>query len=187
MIHRFLFALALCLPTTSTAQGACEDLWLARNVIYDAHGYCFGSDLGKAMFNNAGCTTVDPKLPDDLQARVDRIWAKARGMECAVDQTKTDIEVYNKTTRYLLMAQPVASGTDAACINAKLEATIELRESPNIEGEPIGTIDDGDTVGWFHEAEGDWHFATVLSKANGKGTASGWTQTLIQNCGQKVE
>lgn len=187
MIHRFLLIVAILMPTSLSAQGACEDLWLARNVIYDAHGYCFGSRLGRTLFNNAGCTTVDPELPADLQARVDRIWAQARSMECAVDQSQTTIEVYNKTTRYLLQAQPVASGTNGACIGARLEEPIDLFEAPDTTAESIGAIENGDTVGWFHQAEDGWHFATILSKASGKGTVSGWTQNRVHECGQKVE
>lgn len=42
------------------AQGeTCDELWLARNSIYKAAGYCFRTTRGIRAFGNAGCSFDD--------------------------------------------------------------------------------------------------------------------------------
>lgn len=41
-------------PAPAFAQ-SCEDLWVARNEIYKAQGYCFRTQRGIDAFGNAGC------------------------------------------------------------------------------------------------------------------------------------
>ena len=58
-----LFALLLfAAGLTSPAQadpGSCADLWVARNEIYKARGYCFRTARAIAAFGNAGCQYDD--------------------------------------------------------------------------------------------------------------------------------
>ena len=37
------------------AQDACQDLWVERNSIYKANGYCFKTARAISYFGNAGC------------------------------------------------------------------------------------------------------------------------------------
>lgn len=45
------------------ASDTCHDLWFTRNAIIDRAGYCFGSPLGQAIFDNTGCIGKSVNLP----------------------------------------------------------------------------------------------------------------------------
>lgn len=186
-MFRYLLVALFISPSSLLANGMCEDLWFARNVIYDAHGYCFGSPLGKAMFSNEGCDTVDPELPTELQTRVDRIWDKARSNNCAIDQSLETIAVYNKDIRRKLAVQPVADTRQKACIGAKVETPITLYSAPSVDAESLGRIDSGDSLAYFHETEGEWEFVTILSTSNGRDPVSGWANAAMPECNKAVE
>jgi hypothetical protein len=49
-----LAAHALVVP--AYAQGVCQRLWVERNSIYKAYGYCFKTQKAINYFGNAGCT-----------------------------------------------------------------------------------------------------------------------------------
>ena len=40
----------------------CEQLWLARNQIFNKNGYCFGGPRGQEIFDNSDCYTSEPVL-----------------------------------------------------------------------------------------------------------------------------
>src|SRR5690349_15037948 len=47
------------LGAATTAQaGICDDLWVQRNSIYKAYGYCFKTPKAINYFGNAGCQTM---------------------------------------------------------------------------------------------------------------------------------
>ena len=39
-----------------TTGTTCDQLWVARNSIYKAHGYCFKTERAIQYFGNGGCT-----------------------------------------------------------------------------------------------------------------------------------
>src|SRR6266571_3665323 len=41
------------------AQGSCEQLWVERNTIFKARGYCFKTPRAISYFGNAGCLYDD--------------------------------------------------------------------------------------------------------------------------------
>lgn len=176
-----LALLALFTGPMAYADTACEDLWFSRNVIYDAHGYCFGSPLGKAMFDNTGCTTVDPELSPELAKRVAQNWARYNAMECNVDQSQAEIAIYNRETRAQIMAQPIAAEFGDLCQTFGGPETA-LMNAPADSAEKLGAINVGDMLGLLHEPENDWHFITVLNSQTGK-PVSGWTSTRPTQCG----
>jgi uncharacterized caspase-like protein/uncharacterized protein YraI len=68
---------------TATSTGdICFDLWYERNAIFDANGYCFGSEKGLANFSNDGCYTSDPQLSTGEKSRVDAIKAEEARRGC---------------------------------------------------------------------------------------------------------
>jgi uncharacterized caspase-like protein/uncharacterized protein YraI len=69
-------------PVAAPAGDVCFDLWYERNAIFDANGYCFGSDKGKANFSNEGCTTSNPTLNTSEKQRVDQIEAEEARRGC---------------------------------------------------------------------------------------------------------
>jgi hypothetical protein len=46
---------AMLAVATPARADACFDLWVARNSIYKAYGYCFKTPKAIAYFGNAGC------------------------------------------------------------------------------------------------------------------------------------
>lgn len=48
-------AMAGLAMSTPARAGVCLDLWVERNAIYKAHGYCFKTRKAINYFGNAGC------------------------------------------------------------------------------------------------------------------------------------
>lgn len=70
-----LFA-SLALPflaTTAQADGRCNDLWFTRNALINQAGYCFGSNLGQALFDNSDCQGKSVTLSPEAQRQVAQI------------------------------------------------------------------------------------------------------------------
>jgi hypothetical protein len=175
MIRILVIYFVTIFPNIAVASTACDDLWLSRNVIYDLHGYCFGSTLGKTVFDNTDCTTVEPALPEELVLRVQNLWSKAKELECKADQGRTKILAYNIAVRKTIMHQPIATLDESACIGYQA-TSFDLFDAPNEGATKLGTVDQGDDIGWFHEDEGDWSFLTLLKKADSSTPLSGWSR-----------
>jgi len=47
--------LGLAMSATPAKAGVCQDLWVQRNSIYKAYGYCFKTAKAINYFGNAGC------------------------------------------------------------------------------------------------------------------------------------
>ncbi len=45
----------------------CDQLWIARNEIFDRNGYCFRSERGQAYFDNADCTSDSQDILSELE------------------------------------------------------------------------------------------------------------------------
>ena len=77
-MSRVLAILALLLPSSALADG-CADLWFTRNLIMDRAGYCFGSALGQAVFDNGDCIGKTVPLPAGAADRIAEIRAREVG------------------------------------------------------------------------------------------------------------
>jgi YARHG domain len=42
-------------PAVSQLSSSCQDLWIQRNTVYKARGYCFKTRRAIDFFGNAGC------------------------------------------------------------------------------------------------------------------------------------
>jgi len=45
----------------------CEELWIARNEIFDRNGYCFRSERGADYFDNSDCTSDSQEILSPLE------------------------------------------------------------------------------------------------------------------------
>jgi hypothetical protein len=89
LIVSFLAALTistgLAVAPASAQGNACFRLWVARNSIYSANGYCFKTARAISYFGNAGCQydyEADvPMSPYDRE-RVADIQAEERALGC---------------------------------------------------------------------------------------------------------
>lgn len=72
--------------SSALAQGdICSQLWVARNSIYKAAGYCFKTQRAISYFGNAGCMyDVEAALPlaRGERARINAIVAQERMNGC---------------------------------------------------------------------------------------------------------
>jgi len=56
MLSGFISAVVAGLAMSTPANaGVCSDLWVQRNAIYKANGYCFKTRKAINYFGNAGC------------------------------------------------------------------------------------------------------------------------------------
>ena len=79
-----LLGAAAYLPSPAMAD-SCEGLWIARNEIYKAQGYCFRTKRAIAAFGNAGCQYDNiedvPLSANDRRAVAD-IVRQERNLRC---------------------------------------------------------------------------------------------------------
>lgn len=71
-------------PGPALAQ-SCGDLWVARNEIYKAQGYCFRTQRGIDAFGNAGCqydNAEDLPLSNSQRRVVADIQREERARRC---------------------------------------------------------------------------------------------------------
>ena len=84
---RFLFLLGttVFVSSGSAFAGECEQLWIARNSIFNDNGYCFSTRLGKSIFDNSDCYTKKANLSRRERKRVAEIRRIERNLGCHVN------------------------------------------------------------------------------------------------------
>ena len=175
-------ALALMLPLNSIAHAIdiCPDLWLSRNAMYNEAGQCFRSPLGQALFDNSDCTQQLQEVDKDIHAKVAKIRRYERENACNVDTERAEIDVHLIALRLLLRDHPVADGMESTCFGIRSNGLVPLHIAKNEASKITGYIEDGDTIDFFHESEGDWEFASLVRR-DGKNTRiAGWLLGPIQ-------
>ncbi len=181
--HNFtgaICALAACLAAApAQAIDVCPDLWLSRNAIFNDAGYCFGSPLGKALFDNADCSTRTPALTREQERKVALIRDYEKSFDCRVDTKRTDLAVDQLAIRLRLLDHPVADGYEATCIGVITNAPVALHAGKTPASDIIGFIRNGDTIDFAHEPEGEWGFATRISRHGQVHPILGWYRTPI--------
>lgn len=152
---RLLSAVFLILtPLSAVADALCDELWLSRNMVFDRAGHCFGSDLGKAVFDNSDCTTSSPKL----DAAGELIVAQAREVEaefsCNIDTSRMTLDVDQVDQRRGLYDIPVRTGYESACLGYKGPALL-LTAGRHPDTAIFGEIMPGmDILFAHHQADG---------------------------------
>jgi hypothetical protein len=184
-LHRQLVKLAMICIATLLAQtpalaiDVCPDLWLSRNAIFNDAGYCFKSPLGKAVFDNNDCSTQSPKLSARLQAKVAQIKSYEKNFGCRINTKRRDLAVYLINLRVQLLDHPVADGFESTCLGVITDRPITLHVGKSAASEVIGLIADGDTIDFAHEPEGDWDFASAVSRNGNAFPVLGWYRSKI--------
>ncbi len=97
---RMFFIIALFLPAApATAEvwqygePECNELWFARNLIMDRAGYCFGSPLGQALFDNRDCRGSDVSLSPAHKSQVRKIQSLEAQIRCKVNSGRVGLDV----------------------------------------------------------------------------------------------
>ena len=170
-----LLCLLLVGPTVSVrAADLCSDLWISRNAIYNQVGYCFRSPLGMTLFDNSDCQEQPREASRQMSDKVARIRRFERQFDCAVDTSRTDIDVHLPRLRILMRDQPVANGDESTCIGVIVQGWIPLRLAKQETSRITGYVRDGDTIDFAHEPEGDWLFASAVRREGRDVPMAGW-------------
>jgi|GEM_PF-660112 len=177
-----LAACVLAIVLTGGAARAaetCHDLWLSRNAIFNDAGYCFNSNLGKALFDNSDCHTQSPVLSRSQQAKVARIKQYEKNFGCRVNTKRSTLSVDSLALRLQLWDHPVADGFESTCIGVMLNGQVTLHAGKDPASDVIGFFQDGDTIDFSHEPEGDWDFASSVSRDGERFDVLGWYRAPV--------
>ncbi|MCR9135872.1 MAG: DUF4453 domain-containing protein [Alphaproteobacteria bacterium] len=178
-------AILVCLSTIlltaapAKAVDVCPDLWFSRNAIFNDAGFCFNSTLGKALFDNSDCHTRSPVLPQSLQAKITRIKQYEKNFGCRVNTKRSTLAVDKLAIRLQLWDHPVADGFQSTCIGVILNGQVTLYAAKDPASQVIGFFEDGDTIDFSHEPEGDWDFASGVSRDGEQFEVLGWYRAPV--------
>ncbi len=155
----------------------CDELWFARNLLFDRAGFCFDSTLGQAAFDNADCTTAAPALDARAAANVARLRAAETAYGCAIDTRRTRLRDQEYLAFYRdLQDLPVVELYPGGCIGYR-GAPIPLRSGASDSAPVIGTAAPGQSLGLSYQDFGDWTFVTVHPRDTGLPVlAYGWAR-----------
>ncbi|MCI2399780.1 DUF4453 domain-containing protein [Aliiroseovarius subalbicans] len=173
-------------PALAQDDRYCEDLWFTRNQIYHHAGYCFSSPLGQALFQAESCTGKDVPLEDFNQQKVDIIRSFETDLGCAVDTTRTSLDIDLMDLRLRLVDVPILSEFASGCLDWQ-GGEIPLRLGHVEEAPELGRVQPGDDIVWEYEypAQPDgWEFITVYR--DGVQVMLGWSNTPVNydQCGR---
>ncbi|WP_373355758.1 DUF4453 domain-containing protein [Pseudoroseicyclus sp. CXY001] len=161
-----LFAL---LGAPAAALDLCAEYWFTRNQIFDRAGYCFGSPLGAAIFDNGDCTTSAPALSPADKALAERLAEEEGWLGCRTDTSATALAIPGLAQRLRLEDIPVPAPYESACLGWTGERLV-LRSGRSAASAATGVIQPGETILWSYEEVGGWGFF-ISESGNGMGWA----------------
>ena len=169
----FLTLAGLCtFATAPQADELCNDLWFTRNAIINQAGYCFGSNLGQALFDNSDCIGKEVQLSAQDQATIALIQENERANACRVDTSARHLDLQDLSTRQKLRDFPIWDDFESACIGW-LSPPAHLRAGHSRDAAVVGRIELGDTVRYGHLPQGDWSYAMVFD-GDWRFKSAGW-------------
>ncbi|MCH2164052.1 MAG: DUF4453 domain-containing protein [Marinovum sp.] len=183
---RSFSALALAASPALADPDICAEYWYSRNAIFNYGGYCFGSALGQAEFDNSDCIPGPPALSESDAVQVTQIRTYEDHFDCAVNTGTQSIAFSTKPLLSRLIDLPVR-GFDgsvddpvsleftAACINYLGPTPIALRAGTTTDTPIIGAIKPGDDVITSHHGLNGWTYLTA--RGPGDQDSGGWTST----------
>ena len=178
---RTLFLLIFLLPAPARALEICDELWFTRNLAFDRAGYCFGSVLGQAVFDNAGCQQGSVALDRADTAMVAKVRKLEQEFECEVDTAQSFLAVPQLAVRKALVDSPFPTDTESACVGWQGER-LPLLAARKGDAIVIGAVREGDTLLFQFEPVEGWIFVEVYQTDIPAGV--GWVKVDITeaNC-----
>ncbi|MEM1129290.1 MAG: YARHG domain-containing protein [Pseudomonadota bacterium] len=154
-------------------EAECNQLWFMRNLIVDRAGYCFGSELGQALFNNGDCVGQDIRLSPAQEAQVGRIRGLERQIGCSVDTSATSLDVaYMGALRNL---RDMALPDNGAALCTWAGSPVSLFDGAGAGSTAIGTMEAGDTVTFEWIGEEAASLLTISKGGRDGPTLLGWS------------
>lgn len=172
-------ALGACLftsvatPSFAWVETACDEAWLIQGILYDRLGYCFESPLGASYFNEDGCWTTDPEVPDYVEDRLNELRETMMELECEFELTGSSLDSFDVNMYFDLDVLPAVGAWQTACIGWQGDQQV-LRAAPREDAYITGFIHNGDTVEMNHYVLDGWDF--VIS-----GDDFGWAPVGLFN------
>jgi hypothetical protein len=179
-MNRIFGAMALALTTTSAqaqmADDYCNDYWFVRNQAFDQAGYCFGSPLGQALFDNSDCLGKNVALSPRNQALVNRIADIEKRGGCNVDTSRTSLPIPLIALRLQLSDLAARDEhTGAGCFGWTGVGFV-LWSGYGANRAAISEVKPGDDLIFLTyepDAPQDWYYVDV--RRNGVPAGLGWT------------
>ena len=171
-MRSLVFVLAI-LGASPALADPCDDLWFSRNLIMDRAGYCFGTALGRAVFDNAGCAGKSVSIGRDAQDFVDTLREQERTLRCKVDTGRRRLDLDDLAFRWRLDDLPVADQLESGCIGWQ-EAATTLWSGRGPDARAIGRIEPGDNLLYRHLSVDGWDYVTVHGPQMGPVKSAGW-------------
>ncbi len=177
--------LFLVFPAAAQEEPHCEELWLARNLLFDRAGYCFSTPLGQAVFDNSNCTETPAALDTRAADTVARIRAEEAVRGCAVDTDIAALPPYlaDELAMYRAVRDiPIRNRSSGGCIGYR-GPTILLRSAVEATSAVTGRFAEGASLGFSYASNDGWTFVTVL-QPSGELLEFGWAVIAIPdlNC-----
>jgi len=166
----FVFAM---LAQPAFAVENCDEWWFTRNLIYDRAGYCFASELGRAVFDNTGCIPGEAKLTPEELNTVAAIRQLEQQLECKVDTEGRSLNVPNIQARMQMIDIPVPDEYESGCYGWR-GAPISLHAARRDNAPVTGMIEMGGDVYYAFTHVDGWDFIVMQ---NGS-PAMGWMREV---------
>jgi hypothetical protein len=173
-----LILIGVVLGGPTAALDLCDELWFTRNLVFDRAGYCFGSPLGKAIFDNSDCIINDAVADPAAQRIVDQVLAIEADEACRINTGRTGLKVPFIEHRMRMVDIPVPDIYESMCIGWR-GAPLTLHTARNDKSPVTGIINTGEDILWsFYSVDG-WSFIT-----SPRGDADmGWMRDVPMNEG----
>lgn len=152
--------LAALISGSSALADSCHDLWFTRNLVMDRAGYCFGSVLGQAQFDNSDCIGKSVSLAPFWSDFVAQIQRYERDFACRVNTRQPGLALNDSWIRRRLTQLPIADAFESACLGW-LGPQTPLYAGYDGVSPVVGTISPGNYVGFGHLPVGQWTYVTA--------------------------
>jgi hypothetical protein len=182
-------------PAPGSRASTCDSLWIARNQILNAAGYCFETPLGVSVFDNSDCTPGQPALPEAALNRIARLQALEAERGCAINTNRQQITANGRygllrfgtgeielgawpTALHELDVFPKPAGRLRMCTVSGLLASgdgfLALRSGPDVRYPQIGALVNGERVASKSVCMGRWCFADSVENNGRIERRNGW-------------
>ena len=164
--------------SVAIASRICDELWFTRNWVMDQTGYCFGSALGQAQFDNSDCAGQQITLTPVQRAFVTEIRRRESTLGCSVNTARSALDMPDLALRKRLERQPVRHEGDNmegwGCLGY-VGPQVRLHVGPSSTSAQVGRIEAGDWVGiGGHEAIDGWMYVLTYGPSWSAFRSAGW-------------
>ncbi|MEP4197149.1 MAG: YARHG domain-containing protein [Aliishimia sp.] len=173
-----LTTLVLLCAGPALARDYCDEMWFTRNLIFDKAGYCFGSALGQAVFDNTDCTTKAPNLTADEKRAISDIKSEETRVECKINsKTIRALDIPNIDFRKSVHPIPIPDAHGFGCFGWK-GVPFSLYRGTDTSGPAVAQVLAGDDIFFFHWSKTNWVFLTIKRDET---EFQGWAKPLPTN------